>query len=90
MSLHELGKQTKQASLVMPTVSTEIKQDVLRQTANLLLDTKEEIKIANEIDLSNARDKGLSAAMIDRLTLDDKRIQGMARSEEHTSELQSH
>lgn len=80
MSLQELGKQTKQASLIMPTISTEIKQDVLRQTANLLLDAKEEIKRANEIDLSHARDKGLSAAMIDRLTLDDKRIQGMADS----------
>lgn len=80
MNLQELGKQTKQASLVMPTVSTETKQDVLRETANRLLDAKEEIKRANEIDLSQARDKGLSAAMIDRLTLDDKRIRGMADS----------
>ena len=36
------------------------------------------IKAANAIDLENGKNNGLSSAMLDRLALDDKRIQGMA------------
>ncbi|MCF7822691.1 MAG: glutamate-5-semialdehyde dehydrogenase [Candidatus Marinimicrobia bacterium] len=80
MNLQELGKRTKQASKVLPTISSEIKQSILKDMAKRILSVAGSIKQENEKDLEGARAKGLSPAMIDRLTLNDTRIQGMADS----------
>ncbi len=80
MSFKQLGYQTKKASKVLPTISTGIKQTILRSMANLILDASRDIKSENAKDLEGARERGLSPAMIDRLTLNDERIKAMAES----------
>jgi len=80
MTLKQLGQQTKQASKILPTVSTEIKQSILKKMAVEIKNASTEIKKENLKDLANARAAGLSNAMIDRLTLSDDRIQSMADS----------
>jgi glutamate-5-semialdehyde dehydrogenase len=47
----------------------------------------EEIKAANALDMAQARERGLSAAMLDRLFLDAKRIESMARGLEAIAAL---
>ena len=80
MTLKQLGQRTKQASKVLPTVSTEIKQSVLKKMAENILKASDDIKSENLKDLEGARKRGLSSAMIDRLTLTDERIRAMADS----------
>ncbi len=80
MNLHELGKRTKLASKVLPTVSTEIKKSILKDMAEMILASREEIKTTNEKDCQGAIANGLSKAMVDRLTLTDDRIKAMADS----------
>lgn len=88
MNLLELGALTKKASKVLPTVSTKIKQEVLRDMADQILLSKETIKAENQKDCESARQKGLSSAMIDRLTLTDERIEGMAESLREVADLE--
>lgn len=88
MSVKELGKLTKQASRILPTVETGVKQRVLLHMADELLDEKETIIQENQKDLELARQNGLSNAMIDRLRLNEKRIQGMADSLREVAELE--
>ena len=80
MTLKELGKRTKLASKVLPTVGTETKKNILKNMAGRILKAKDEIKMANEKDCWSATSNGLSAAMVDRLTLTDDRIKSMADS----------
>ena len=80
MTLKELGMLTKRASKTLPTVSTEIKQTILKSMAVKILEASETIKLENNKDLTVARERKLSAAMIDRLSLNDARIQAMADS----------
>jgi glutamate-5-semialdehyde dehydrogenase len=62
------------------TVSSEVKDDALRDMAAALLRSKLDIIKANKKDLSAARASGKSKAFIDRLTLDEKRIKAMSVS----------
>ncbi len=74
----EKAKGAKAASRVLAGVSTAVKNKALMDMADGLLNAKEELKKENEKDLTYAHEKGLSPALIDRLTLNDKRIEGMA------------
>jgi glutamate-5-semialdehyde dehydrogenase len=62
----------------MARLSTTEKNDMLLQMAAGLEMAAPELIAANAKDLATGRDKGLSSAMLDRLMLDEKRIQGIA------------
>ena len=72
------GKQAKEAAYVLGNTSTIQKNNGLLKMAQLLVERKDEILTANQKDLQAAKEKGISKAMLDRLTLDEARIQGMA------------
>lgn len=74
-----LGQQARAASRVVAKLSTAEKNRCLQAMADALEARAEDIKGANAIDLETAEEMGLSAAMLDRLRLDDKRIAAMAR-----------
>jgi len=80
MNLKELAQLTKKSSKILPTLSTVKKQEILHAMAEKLVASGERIKEENFKDLSNGKEKGLSNAMLDRLTLTDERIQAMADS----------
>jgi glutamate-5-semialdehyde dehydrogenase len=63
---------------VLATASTSAKDAALLAGADLLLDRAPEILDANGADLESAQGGGLEGAAIDRLRLDDTRLQGMA------------
>ena len=77
-ALEEMGKKAVAASRVLASMKTDDKRNLLNAMADAILADTVIIKSANAVDLENGRKNGLSSAMLDRLALDEKRIQGMA------------
>jgi glutamate-5-semialdehyde dehydrogenase len=77
-SLIEIGKQAKLAARLLARASTDQKNTALNRIAERLWQGREAILAANHIDVENAQRSGLSDAMIDRLTLTEPRLSGMA------------
>jgi glutamate-5-semialdehyde dehydrogenase len=75
----ELARQAKAASRLLAGLSTVEKNEALLAMADALEREAVALKEANARDLETGRQLGLSAAMLDRLRLDDKRIAAMAR-----------
>src|ERR1041385_4279691 len=74
----QLGRQAKEAARVLAQLRTEEKNACLRAMAAALESSQAALKTANEKDLKAGAEAGLSAAMLDRLRLDEKRIRSMA------------
>ncbi|AEH45554.1 gamma-glutamyl phosphate reductase [Thermodesulfatator indicus DSM 15286] len=83
----EVGRKAKEAARVLTYLSTDIKNKVLRDVAVRLREERVFLQEENRKDLESAREKGLSAALIDRLTLSDKVIEGMAQGLEEVASL---
>jgi glutamate-5-semialdehyde dehydrogenase len=77
-SMDELGRKARAAARQLAMSSGDIRNASLRAAAAELSARQGEIIAANEIDMGAARERGLSAAMLDRLMLDEQRIEGMA------------
>jgi glutamate-5-semialdehyde dehydrogenase len=75
----EKGKMVKEASRMLAIANTAIKDKALLFMAEEIEKNRETIKSENSKDLKAGVKKGLSDAFIDRLTLDDKRIDGMIK-----------
>ncbi len=61
------------------SLTTDIKNHTLLRAAELLQERKDYIKEENKKDIEYAKSQGLSSALIDRLLLNDKRIEGMVK-----------
>lgn len=72
------GQKAKEASYVLMNATTTEKNNALLKMAEVLLKSSKEILEANKKDLENAIEKGTAKAMLDRLALDESRINGMA------------
>jgi len=75
-----IGVNAKAAAGALATASTEQKNDALNAMADLVLANSAEILSANAEDLRNIEGKGLLPSFIDRLTLTEKSIAGMAEA----------
>ncbi|WP_170455241.1 glutamate-5-semialdehyde dehydrogenase [Ruegeria arenilitoris] len=73
----DLGKRAKNASRDLAFASAERKHAALIAAAEAVWKNRAQIIEANKKDLDYGREKGLSPAMMDRLMLDETRIQGM-------------
>ncbi len=73
-----IGQQAKQAAQVLANTDTSIKNNALLRIAEVILERADWLKAENAKDLAAGREKGLDAAMLDRLTLSDKTLAGMA------------
>jgi len=82
-----LGAAARAAATELANASTEAKNTALREAAASLRDRTESILAANARDMAAGRDKGLSAAMLDRLALDAGRVGAMADGLEAIAEL---
>lgn len=74
----DISKQAAKAAITLALLDTETKNRVLTEMAAALREQKAFIIKENESDLIAARENNLPAAMIDRLTLNDERIESMA------------
>ncbi len=72
-----LGRAAREASRVLARASTAQKNRALQAAAAALNAARDELVRANELDLAGGRANGLDAAMLDRLALTPKVIDGM-------------
>ncbi|MEE0568340.1 glutamate-5-semialdehyde dehydrogenase [Clostridium sp.] len=77
-SLISLGKKAKEASYILGNLSSKDKNDALYAMADFLIENSKVIIEANKKDLETSRIKGTSESMLDRLALNEARIEGMA------------
>lgn len=83
----ELGRQAKQAASVLAIASREEKDAALIAAADALRHSTASIVEANALDLGAAREVGRPDAFVDRLALDEKRIDGIAKGLEAIAKL---
>jgi len=77
--LLEQGRKAKLASRFLATAGTDLKNEALFKMAEQLEKQAEEIIAANQIDLEQGEKQGLTKALLDRLALNQARIQDMAQ-----------
>lgn len=77
-TLVEIGRNAKKASGYLGNLGTNEKNNALMMVADSLVANAKLIMEANEIDIENAKNNGMKPALIDRLTLTESRIEGMA------------
>lgn len=76
--IETLGANAKAAEPAISVMGTNEKNRVFSEISSLLRSHVTEIIGANKLDIETARANGMSEAMIDRLTLTEQRIGGMA------------
>lgn len=80
--MREIGLKALAAKDFLATVTTDDKNKALISIAKALRDSSETIITENKTDLENGRKNGLSDGMLDRLMLDESRIDGIAKAVE--------
>jgi glutamate-5-semialdehyde dehydrogenase len=85
--LQTIGVQARQASDVLRSMSSAVKNAALMEIAKQLRASKASLQIENAKDLVVGEEKGLSKAMLDRLALTDARIESMAHGLEVVASL---
>jgi glutamate-5-semialdehyde dehydrogenase len=85
--IKKICQKAKVASVEMAKLSTESKNIALCRMANALETNVEKILTANQADVKAAKTKGLKAALLDRLALDQKKVQTMANELREVSAL---
>lgn len=75
--MDDIGKRAKAAAAELAFASAERKHAALISAAGSVWKNRAEIIAANKLDLEFGRDKGLSPAMMDRLMLDEPRVQSI-------------
>lgn len=81
------AEDAKEGARLLASLSSTQKNNALRKMAEVIRKRSRELQRENKKDLVNARKKGLSKAMIDRLTLTGKRINEMAEGLEEVAAL---
>jgi glutamate-5-semialdehyde dehydrogenase len=82
-----VGKAARAAASDIARASTAAKNTALLAMARAVRERRDELLAANAADLAQAKDEGLDAAMIDRLTLNAKGIESMAQGLEQVAAL---
>ena len=83
----KIAQEAKNASSQIANLSSKFKNTVLNHIAKEFRVQRQLLINGNTKDLAFARKTGLSNALIDRISLDEKRIEGMARSVEAVAKL---
>ncbi len=78
--MEDFLKKAKESSSVIATLPSAFKKDILNQMSKALIENKDYIIKQNSIDMENAKESNLSSAMVDRLLLNEDRVEAMAKS----------
>lgn len=85
--LQEIGKKAKLASKELAKLSTNEKNNILNSIKNSISKNREKIVKNNELDMQIGKENNLSAALLDRLLLDDKRVDSLLDSIDYVISL---
>jgi glutamate-5-semialdehyde dehydrogenase len=86
-AMREIGGQARAAARIVANAPPERRSEALRAAARAIRARAPAILQANAYDLEEARGRSLTAALIDRLTLDPARIEAMARAVDEIADL---
>ncbi len=87
VNLLQLGQTARSTARKLAQISTQQKNEFLLRLAEQLKNNSDSILAANDSDIQQARKAGLSAALIDRLLLNQSRLDGMAKDLEDLSRM---
>ena len=85
--VRRIGREARNATAAMSAAGSHVKNQALLKIAALLRDGRQQIKRANARDIERARQAGVQAALLDRLTLNDDLIEQMAAGVEQVARL---
>jgi len=85
--MKDIGQNARAALRVLATAPTETKDKALTVAAESLRRRQNEILSENAKDMAMGGDKGLNAALLDRLALNEQRIESMAKGLEDVAAL---
>ena len=86
--MRDLGIAARGSSRVLARAGTALKNNALLAIASRLNDSRHNLLAANAVDMENGRANGLDAALLDRLELNDERIDGMIEGLKQVAALQ--
>ena len=76
--LNTLGKNARNAEVLVRNLSANEKNEVLLKVAETLTENADTLTAANTLDVENGRKNNMPEALVDRLLLTGDRIRGMA------------
>ena len=79
VELRKIGKAARFAARSLASLSGDVRNKAIRNIADSLSSSRSEIILENGRDIEKGREKGLSEAVLDRLLLNDERIDVIAR-----------
>jgi len=85
--VERIGYEARKAAGILANISSTVKNDALIRMAHILVKETKGILTENARDLQYAREQGLTGAMLDRLTLSEASIKGMAEGLEQIAAL---
>ncbi len=85
--MEEIGRRARASARLLANAPTAAKNAALMGAAAEIRKATAEILAANALDVADGREKGLAASFIDRLILDDKRVEAMAKGLEDIAAL---
>ena len=86
-SMFGLGRAARAAAAVLAETRADVKRDVLMTAARELRGARAVVLAANAQDVADAKSRGASAATVDRLALDEKRLEATAAGLETVAAL---
>lgn len=87
-TMQRIGASARIAATGIAMASTERKNQALKSAATRLRSDSENLLVANDRDMDEARKKGIPEAMLDRLLLTPERIEGIATGLEQVAALE--
>ena len=87
MELKEIGKRAKSAKYDVALLSTEIKNDLLHKIAAAIVEEADTIIAQNAIDMENGRKNNMHPGLLDRLMLNQERVEAIAEGLEQVASL---
>ncbi len=76
--IEDIGRKAKSAATTLNLLGVTKKNEALLEISKALINSKEDILRANEIDVALAKENGMMESLIDRLALNEERILAMA------------
>ncbi len=86
-AMRRIGSGARAAARALAIVAADTKTRALKAAAASIRARAQEILAANRLDVDAARAAGLAAPLVERLSLDDKRVEAMARGVEEIAAL---
>lgn len=86
-NLEKIGKEVKQTTRILNSMSTKKKNEALIKVAQNIVNSEKAISEANQKDIENAVKNNMKESLVDRLKLDSKRIFAMAEGIKKIADL---